>query len=60
MTKTYSYSAENDEFIDMTQNNYFFGEEDCKIFYFNNDKNEFYEFVNSVEVKNEKNKLTNE
>jgi hypothetical protein len=60
MTKTYSYSAENDEFIDMTQNNYFIGEEDCKIFYFNNDKNEFYEFVNSVELKNEKNKLTNE
>ena len=60
MIKTFSYSAENNEFIDMTQNNYFFEGEDCKIFYFYDDKNEFYEFVNAVESKNEKNKLTNE
>ena len=60
MTKTFSYSAENNEFIDMTQNNYFFEGEDSKIFYFYDDKNEFYEFVNSVKSKNEKNKLTNE
>ena len=31
MTKTFSYSAENNEFIDMTQNNYFFEGEDAKV-----------------------------
>ena len=31
MIKTFSYSDENNEFLDMEQNNYFFEGEDCKI-----------------------------
>ena len=42
MIKTFSYSDENNEFLDMEQNNYFFEGEDCKILYFNGDKNEYY------------------
>ena len=52
MTKTYSYSAENNEFLDMTQNNYFFEGEDAKVLYFSDDKNEFLEFVNCYDFEN--------
>ena len=52
MTKTYSYSAENNEFLDMTQNNYFFEGEDAKVLYFNGDKSEFLEFVNCYDSEN--------
>ena len=43
MIKTFSYSDENNEFLDMEQNNYFFEGEDCKVLYFSADKNEIYE-----------------
>tara|TARA_B100001179_G_scaffold124093_1_gene88826 strand:- start:1756 stop:1995 length:240 start_codon:yes stop_codon:yes gene_type:complete len=52
MTKTYSYSAENNEFLEMAQNNYFFEGEDAKVLYFSDDKNEFLEFVNCYDFEN--------
>lgn len=52
MTKTFSYSAENNEFIDMTQNNYFFEGEDAKVLYFCGDKSEYLEFVNCYNFEN--------
>jgi hypothetical protein len=52
MTKTFSYSAENNEFLDMTQNNYFFEGEDAKVLHFCGDKNDFLEFVNCCDSEN--------
>ena len=52
MTKIFSYSAENNEFIDMTQNNYFFEGEDAKVLYFCGDKSEYLEFVNCYNFEN--------
>ena len=46
MIKTFSYSDENDEFLDMQQNNYFFEGEDCKVLFFSADKNEYLDIVN--------------
>ena len=46
MIKTFSYSDENNEFLDMEQNNYFFEGEDCKVLFFSADKNEYLEIVN--------------
>ena len=52
MTKTYSYSAENNEFLEMAQNNYFFEGEDAKVLYFSGDKSEILEFVNYYDFEN--------
>ena len=60
MIKTFSYSEENNEFLDMEQNNYFFEGEDCKILYFNGDKNEYYDFVNFNDKDIKKNNFTSE
>ena len=38
MIKTFSYSDDNNEFLDMEQNNYFFEGEDCKVLFFSADK----------------------
>ena len=46
MIKTFSYSDENNEFLDMEQNNYFFEGEDCKVLFFSADKNEYLDIVN--------------
>ena len=60
MIKTFSYSDENNEFLDMEQNNYFFEGEDFKILYFNGDKNEYYDFVNFNDKDIKKNNFTSE
>ena len=58
MTKTFTYSAENNEFIGVAQKNYFLEEYNYKTYFYYDDKKEFREFVNLDEFKNEKNKLT--
>ena len=60
MIKTFSYSDENDEFLDMEQNNYFFEGEDCKVLFFSADKNDYLDFVNFNDTDIKKNNFTSE
>ena len=60
MIKTFSYSDENNEFLDMKQNNYFFEGEDCKVLFFSADKNEYLETVNFNNIDDIKNNFTKE
>ena len=60
MIKTFSYSDENDEFLDMEQNNYFFEGEDCKVLFFSADKNEYLDIVNFNDMDDIKNNFTKE
>ena len=55
MIKTFSYSEENNDFIDLSQNNYFFEGEDTKILYFYKDKESYLEFVKNNNLTEQKN-----
>ena len=60
MIKTFSYSDDKNEFLDMEQNNYFFEGEDCKVLFFSADKNEIYDIVNFNDMDAIKNNFTKE
>jgi|TARA_R100001509_G_C4800717_1_gene192979 hypothetical protein len=55
MIKTFSYSEENNDFIDLSQNNHFFEGEDTKILYFYKDKESYLEFVKNNNLTEQKN-----
>ena len=55
MIKTFSYSEENNNFIDLSQNNHFFEGEDAKILYFYKDKESYLEFVKNNNLTEQKN-----
>ena len=60
MIKTFSYSDDKNEFLDMEQNNYFFEGEDCKVLFFSADKNEYLETVNVNNIYDIINNFTKE
>ena len=55
MIKTFSYSEENNDFIDLSQNNHFFEGEDTKILYIYKDKESYLEFVKNNNLTEQKN-----